>query len=154
MSRAERCPTCRHVLSESEEVLTQGLVKALVRVWEWSKKTGRYRFRRGDINHLIPSYGNASANFGKWILFGGLMFRPHDDPRKGNFEFNIERTEAFMSRKLKIPRRMWKNPITKECSYEEKDLAYIDEFPHIKEFLDEDGYYITNYRNGAATLPI
>lgn len=134
---------CGQSVNERRISMSHHLVIALLAVWKWCKEKNVTKFERRDVSHLFKSE-TVTANFGNWLLFGGLLFRPEENKKKGHYQFNTERTEAFFRGELEIPMTIWKNPLTGELSME--DYGTIDKIPDLREMLDEDGYYVAQYR--------
>lgn len=139
----EACPTCGQSVNERRIAMSKHLVIALLAVWKWCRENGVTKFARRDVSHL---FGNeaVTATFANWLLFGGLLFRPEDNQKKGHYQFNVERTEAFFKGELEIPMTIWKDQLTGELSME--DFGTIDKVPDLRQMLDDDGYYVAEYR--------
>lgn len=142
------CSQCGHVhrTSEREIALFQGMTHALWRIFQWCKNHNRHEFRTFEVSHLLDS--NTYNRFADWKMFGGLTYTPRgtDGKRlgKGYHGLNMERCEQFFANELKVPTRVWKNPLTGAIRPEEYKTAR--EIPHLSEFLDADKFYIANYR--------
>lgn len=133
------CPTCGHIISQREISLYKGIMITLWKVFAWCKKNNRHEFERKDIKHLFTTE-NDTARFGDLVLFGGLVYKN----KKASYGLNIERCEQFFLNKIKIPTRGWKDPMTGKISFE--DERSLSDFPELKNLLDEDQMYISNYR--------
>ena len=138
------CPTCGQSINEREIVLFSEMVVALWDVWKWCREKGKTSFRTRDIKHLFKGT-NASARFGDWILFGGLVYRPNTGPKKGYFCLNTERMQEFFAGRLPIPTQIWKNPVTGELRMEK--YKTVNEVPHLKQYLYSDNEYVARYRS-------
>lgn len=137
----EKCKCCGHIISERKIALYRGIIKTLWRVYQWAKVNG-HEFSRKDIKHLFINE-NDTARFGDLIMFGGLVYRP-EDKNRGYYGLNMERCENFFKRVYRIPLEIWKNPVTKELRKE--NYVTVDQIPSIIEFLDEDQFYVAEYR--------
>lgn len=138
--KAHRCPTCGQSVGEREIVLYQGLVVALARVYRWllDRRDG-YRFTMREVRHLLST--SEYARFGDWVLFGGLVFKE----RKAHYGLNLERCRDFFEGRLAIPIRLWKNPMTGEI--EKSETRTVGEIPRLLEMLNEEGLFVTRYRD-------
>jgi hypothetical protein len=141
----ERCPTCGHTVSDREISLYSGMVRALWLVYKWCLGKNRYEFTRKDIKHLFKNE-NDTARFGDWVMFGGLIYKL----KKGSYGLNLERAEQFFAGRYRIPLRLLKNSATGNLSKLEEGT--IKDIPTILKFLNEDGEYITMYRQHDPTL--
>ena len=141
----QNCHACGQNISEREIGLYKGMVTALWRVYKWAREKEIHEFTRKDIKHLFINE-NDTARFGDWVMFGGLVYKNG----KANYGLNMERCDLFFKGEYKIPSRIWKNPVTRELTKE----AYktINEMPSILQMLNEDGFYIANYREPQETL--
>jgi len=133
-----RCQYCGHIIDKREIALFDGMVYALWRVFEWCSQKEIHEFCRKDIEHCLIG-GNEKARFGDWVMFGGLVYKR----AKGHYGLNMERCDNFFSNKLKIPSRIWKDPIT--GGLDMVDYKTMREIPGLVEFLDNDGSYKARY---------
>jgi hypothetical protein len=116
-------------------------VKALIQVWWWCRKNGKHEFKRKEINHILEKDGTTvTANWGNWIFFGGLVYKPSG---KGSWGLNMGRCQEFIEGKLMIPTKVSKNPLTKEIV--KFDMKYIRGIPSLGRYLDENQQYIVQY---------
>jgi len=136
-----RCDKCGGIISERQIGLFNGMVEALLKVWQWAEEHHKYEFARKEVKHLFKNE-NESARFGDWILFGGLVYRP--DGKKGTYGLNLERVKALFLGELEIPTTLWKNPVTHEIRKE--DYRSVGNIKNLSEFLDENNEFIALYR--------
>lgn len=139
----QNCPTCGQSINEREIGIFYSMVTALFQVWRWSEDKKIHEFTRKDIKHLFDNE-NVTARFGDWIMFGGLVYRPTGEKKKGKYGLNIERVKNFFNGELAIPTVIYKNPLTKELTPDR--YKTINKIPHLSEFLDEAGEYRAWYR--------
>lgn len=137
----QTCPRCGQSANERQIALFTGMVEALWQVWQWCEQKGVHEFTRKEIKHLLKT-DNQIARFGDWVLFGGLVYRP--DGRKGVYGINSQRVKDFFTGVLRIPRTLWKNPLTGEIKQE--DFSLISQIPNLKQFLDVNEEFIARYR--------
>ena len=135
----QSCPTCGQSVNERQIALFSGMVRALVSVWKHCNEKNRFEFERKEVKHLFKNE-NEVARFGDWVLFGGLIYKH----QKGHYGFNRERTSEFLAGRLEIPTTLWKNPLTKEIRKE--DYKKIHQIKNLKDFLDQNQEFITQYR--------
>lgn len=136
----ERCELCRSIISKRVIVLYRGLIATLSRVYKWLKiRDDGYTFTRKDVKHLFRNE-NDTARFGDLVMFGGLVFKEG----KAHYGLNMKRCEAFFNGGYDIPTKIIKDPISGELSKE--DYKTIDQIPGLDTLLDDDGFYIVNYR--------
>ena len=139
----KRCPCCNQIVSERVITLYSGMVRALIRVWYWCKKTGKYEFTRKEMKKYLNGKDNEIARWGDWIIFGnGMVYKPEG---KGSWGLNMERVEAFITGVRDIPTKVSKDPTTNITTVLEK--GYIHEIKNLDAFLDESGKYIAEYIN-------
>ena len=136
------CPCCGQAINNREVTLYSGMVKALLRVYYWCKKNGKYEFTRKEIKQLFKGVDNEIARWGDWILFGnGMVYRPGH--MRGHWGLNLSLVGEFIQKRRTIPTRV---VIDRESGDVYKyDYKYIDQVPNLKEFLDEAGEYIVKY---------
>jgi hypothetical protein len=116
-------------------------VKALIQVWWWCRKNERHEFKRKAINSILEKGGTTvTANWGNWIFFGGLVYKPHG---KGSWGLNMSRCQEFIEGRLQIPTKVSKNPLTKEIV--KFDYKYIRQIPSLSRYLDDNQQYIVQY---------
>lgn len=135
----ERCPVCGQVVSSREIALYRGLIIALWRVYCFVKEKGKYTFTRKEVKHLFKNE-NDTARFGDLVFFGGLLWKSG----KAHYGLNMDRCRDFFANELAIPTRIWKNPKTNEITKE--DYKTLNQIPTILEKLNEEGFYVANYR--------
>lgn len=136
-----RCLACGQVISKREIALYRGLLQTLFRVYKYVESRGNgYLFTRKEIKHLFRNE-NDTARFGDLILFGGLVFKES----KAHYGLNLERCAAFFYGDLRIPTRIWKDPLTNELA--PLDPMPARAFPDLKALLDSEGAYISNYKD-------
>jgi hypothetical protein len=141
MTEIKRCSCCGQIISKREIALYRGLVVALCRVWKYVKQRGGgYNFTRKEVKHLFKNE-NDTARFGDLVFFGGLLFKES----KAHWGMNIERCDQFFAGKYAIPTRIWKDPISGEIAKE--DYRFIQQIPTIIEKLNDEGFYIANYKD-------
>lgn len=136
-----RCEHCGSIVSDREIVLDRTMVGAMWKVFKWCKETGRHEFETHDVAHLFSK--TQYARFGDNIYFGGIIYK-HS---KAHYGMNMERAEEFFANKYEVPRSVWKNPVTGETKKTEP--ITIRDVPKLSQLLDEDGYYVANYRAGS-----
>lgn len=136
----QSCPTCGQSVNEREIALFSSMVQTLIRVWYWCKENRVHEFQRKDIKHIFNGDENVIAHWGDWVFFGGLVYKPAG---KGTWGLNMERCSNFISGKLAIPTKAYKNPLEKTVRY--SDERYINEIPHISNFLDKSKQYVVKY---------
>lgn len=134
--------TCKcghtHQINDREISMYKGLVQALWQVLQWCEHRGIHEFKISEVRHL---YSQVSySRFGDWEKFGGLVYQT----KRGEYGLNLERCRAFFAGRYKIPKVVYKNPITKENR--PGDYVTIDQLPHLKEFLDANRQFIATYR--------
>ena len=135
-----------HNINEREITMYKGLVTALWRVFKHCEEKGIYQFKIKDVRHLYDQV--SYARFGDWEKFGGLVYQE----QRGEYGLNMGRCQEFFAGKRKIPKIVYKNPITKENRTEEEDYVTINQLPNLKEFLDENDQFIARYREPQPTL--
>jgi len=125
-----------------EIALYRGLISALARVYRYVINRGldSYYFTRKEIKELLKNE-NDTARFGDLVWFGGLVFKT----KKAHYGMNMERCRDFFRGEHEIPTRVWKNPVTDELVKAE-DYRLIGQIPGILEKLDEEGFYVSNYK--------
>ncbi len=137
----KRCECCGQVISQREIALYRGLIIALYRVWNFVKNRGEgYNFTRKEVKHLFRNE-NDTARFGDLVMFGGLLFKDS----KAHYGLHLIRCDLFFKGELEIPTRIWKNPVTGELTKE--DFRTINQIPTMMTKLNEEGFYIHNYRD-------
>jgi len=134
----KRCPTCGRSINSRVITLFDGMVMSLIRVYIWCKQNNVHEFARKDIKHLLKG-ANEIARFGDWVMFGGLVYKYS----KGHYGLNLGRCREFFSGKRAIASVAVKNPITGEIIY--KEAKFIGEIKNIREFLDKNGQFISEY---------
>ena len=144
----QTCPTCGQSVNKRSIQLYSGMVKVLLKIHKWCSEKETHEFTRKDIEHLLAGYSE-NCRMSDWVLFGGLMYRPDGEKKGGRYGMNMERTQDFLSGKLKIPTVILKDPLTKELEMTEYKNVY--QIPHLAEFLDENKQYIARY-SGAVEL--
>ncbi len=130
-----------HIVEERQIRLYMGLIKALNAVYKWCLEKNRHEFERKEIKHLFINE-NDSARFGDLILFGGLVYRPEDKGKK-YYGLNMARCAEFFAGNYKIPKHLWKNPVTGELR--PGNYVTIKELPKLIHLLDNEGDYVANY---------
>lgn len=133
-----------HQINEREITMYKGLVTALWRVFRWCEQKNIHEFKICDVRHLYDQV--SYSRFGDWEKFGGLVYKE----KRGKYGLNMQRCREFFAGKYKIPRIIYKNPITKEETPGE--YVTIKELPYLKKFLDENNQYIATYRDRQPTL--
>lgn len=142
-----KCPMCGFVPSTEQRTVSlfAEMVVALGKVFDYCRKKGSYEFTRKEVKFdiLAPLGENVTARFGDWKLFGGLIYTPADKKgkeKKGNYAFNVSRTEEFLSNRLRIPTKIvlqqGKEPVM-------SDFRLISETPKLASLLDSSGKYIS-----------
>ena len=134
----DRCPHCHSIVSEREIALDRTMVSAMWKVFVWCKEKGVHEFQTRDVIHLFSK--TQYARFGDTIYFGGIVYK-HS---KAHYGINMERAEEFFKNRYAVPRSIWKNPVTKEIRKTE-DIV-LRQVPHLSQLIDEDGYYVSNYK--------
>lgn len=140
-SGTDRCPHCGQKIAQRKISLYRGMVASLSKVYKWCVQHNTYTFTRKQVKHLFHNE-NETARFGDWVMFGGLFYKP--EGRRGVWGMNMERTERFLRGDYQIPMTIWKDPITGVLTKE--DYGSIDDIPSITKFLDDEGFYIAEYR--------
>lgn len=140
----QTCPCCGRSVNLREINIYSGMVEILIEIHKWCTEKGIHEFKRKDISHLIKGE-SATARFGDWVYFGGLIYRPKGETKGGLYGMNMERVEQFLKGEYKIPAIIIKNPLTKEI--EKKDYRSIYEIPNLTKYLDDNMQYITRYRD-------
>ena len=146
------CPTCGQSVNERSISLFDGMVETLWNVFQWCERKQVHEFVKKDVKHLITS-DVVSANFAYWRWFGGLAYNPDDV--QGHYGLNMERCREFFANRLKIPTRLWKNPLMPEGERVKPDpdsYATCDNIPNLFEFLDRNKNYIARYREPQGSL--
>lgn len=140
-----RC-ACGHVhqINLREINMYKGLVTALWKVFRRCEERGTYRFEMKDVRHLLER--NEYARFGDWVLFAGLVFKDG----KARYGLNLPRCREFFAGTMKIPRSVFKNPITKEIT--QGKFVNIRSISGLTEFLDENMQYIAVYQDSEPSL--
>jgi hypothetical protein len=124
----------------------KGLVWTLWQVLMWCERKGKHEFITKEAREVMGQVGY--HRFGDWVYFGGLVYRPEDEngkKGKGRYGLNIERCHQFFAGTYKIPKAVWKNPVTGEIRTDE--YVTIEQLPHLVEFLNENDQFIAQYRN-------
>ena len=141
MNEPKRCSCCGQVISDREITIYSGMVRALLRVYYWSREEGRHEFTRKEMKHLFKGIDNEIARWGDWVYFGnGMVYKPKG---RGTWGLHWARIEEFIRGERKIPSRVVIDKITKEVTYH--DHRMISEIKTLGEFLDKNGEYIYKY---------
>lgn len=135
----QRCPVCGHSISDREISLYSGMAKTLWKVYKWCLEKEIHEFTRKDIKHLFINE-NDTARFGDWVMFGGLIYKE----KKAHYGLNMERCQAFFAGNYIIPIRLLKNSSTGDLV--KLEMGTIKDIPSLMKFLNEDGEYISMYR--------
>ena len=142
------CPTCGQSVNKRQIPFYTGMVKALLNVYVWCIQKDRHEFSKKEVKHLMSDVSSAVVAYWRW--FGGLVYNP--DGSKGHYGINMTRCESFFNGVLEIPIEVWTDPLTKKI--ELTRTATIGQIPHLKEFLDENQNYITQYMTKPAQMAI
>lgn len=119
--------------------LYTGMVKSLIRVYDWCQKKGVHEFTRKEIKNKILLDENDAARWGDWIMFGsGMVYKPEG---KGSWGLNMPRVKNFLDGKRKIPLRILKRG---------KDIRVVEwgnikKVKNLMSMLDEDLKYLVTY---------
>lgn len=141
----KRCPTCGHIVENRVLHLNKTLVKALYRVWRWCEEKNRFEFERKEIAHLLLPSETMVASFGDLMYFGGLLYRPEHNKRRGHWAINRERAELFFSGKARLFTRVVIDRISNEI-IEKTEPMHLKEVPDITEFLDSEFKFVPEYQ--------
>lgn len=136
----QKCECCGSTIAERKITLYNGMIKSLIKAYNYAVKNETDRFKRRDIKHMMKSESE-SARFGDWVLFGGLLHKEG----KGNYVIHKERCREFFRGELKIPTAVWKDTVTGKV-VEKVDEKTINEIEGLEQLLDEEGRYIPEYR--------
>ena len=144
MDTRNRCKECGHIIDWRAMQINKSLVMALKQVYRWCIEKNKHEFVMSEIRDVIGPV--AYSKFADWIYFGGILYRPEVDGKmvKGLYGLHLSRATEFFNGKYQIPRKIWKNPVTKE--YKHDELVTIRELPKLIEFLDENLNYVPEYR--------
>jgi hypothetical protein len=135
------CPTCGQSVNARIITLHKIMVKSLIQVWWWCQKSNRHEFKRKDINPILEKNGTTvTANWGNWVYFGGLVYKPDG---KASWGLNMDRVGQFIRGDLSIPTKVSKNPLTREIV--KFDYKTIREIPSLNQYLDDNRQYIVQY---------
>lgn len=142
--RMGTCPCCEQPIKQKKVSYNHEAIRAMYQVYLWCEKKERHVFETSEIKHLLGK--TEYANIGHWIKFAGIFYKPADKKtgksRKGLWGINMDRAEDFFSGKIQAPVQIIKDRFTDEII--ERTDRYVYEFPHIKEFLDENRLYDNN----------
>lgn len=143
------CSTCgdKHNVAEREIALYQGMIKALWQAFLWCKHNKVHEFKLKDMPPQLQRLLTYDR-FRDWKMFGGIVYKPE---KKGiPYGINMERADAFFKGDYKVPKRVWKDPVTGELTPEE--YSTVKEIPELWKLLNEDNDYIARYRDAQSTL--
>lgn len=84
------------------------------------------------------------ACFGDLIYFGGILFRPEFDKRRGSWALNQERARLFFANKRQMFSKITIDRVKNEIREREEPL-YMKEIPNLNEFLDEEYKFVPEY---------
>lgn len=142
----ETCEHCGSIVSEREIVLDRTMVSAMWKVFKWCKEKGIHEFHTRDVIHLFSK--TQYARFGDTIYFGGIVYKH----AKAHYGMNMERAQEFFKNHYSVPRSVWKNPVTQAIRHTEPIV--MSQVPKLQKLLNEDGYYVTNYRSSTPPVTI
>jgi hypothetical protein len=135
------CPTCGQSVNARVITLHKAMVKALIQVFWWANQKGIHEFKRKQINPILEKSGTTvTANWGNWVFFGGLVYKPEG---KASWGLNMARCRDFIEGRLAIPTKVSKNPLTKEIVH--FDYKTIRQIPSLGKYLDDNQQYIVQY---------
>ncbi len=144
MDKRNRCSQCGHIIDERAMQINTSLVLALKQVVRWCIEKSKHEFKMSEIRDVIGPV--AYSKFADWVYFGGILYRPLVEGKtvKGLYGLNMQRAVQFFRGEYQIPKKIWRNPVTRELRHE--DLATIRQLPKLIEFLDENLNYVPEYR--------
>jgi hypothetical protein len=137
------CPLCNSNIADRKVSLYKGLINSLHKVFCYLGWKHKHEFEMKEIKHLLGK--NEYARFGDLVRFGGIVYKPKDEEgktRKAYYGMNMARANEFFRGEREIPVCITINQITNEIV--SSDYVKVDDFPELKDYLDENGLY-THY---------
>lgn len=135
------CPCCDQAISNKKVSYSKTDLAGMYAVMRWCQENERVTFETKEIKRLLSL--DAYAGIGHWKTFGGLFFKPEDPElgrsRKALWGINMDRAEAFFAGNRLGPVQIVKDRFTDEIIASTD--KYVQDFPDIKEFLNEMGLY-------------
>ncbi len=140
-NRTKHCPLCKQNIEDRQIALFKGMARALADVYQYCKQKAKYEFTRSEVKHLFKNE-SISARFGDWKLFGGLVYSPDKDAKKGNYGLHMARIEAFLRGDEAIPSIIKVNPLTGKITDKGRiKFVKAQDLPELTQLLDSDGKY-------------
>lgn len=139
----EVCPYCKQSINERKISLFWELIPAIAEVYKYCKLKEKDVFTRKEVKHLFKSE-NVTARFGDLVYFGRMIEKAG---KRGEYRILPDQVRKFMTGEIEINTVVWKNPITNK--YTRDDYRSIDEIPKLRNFLDYQNTFVSEYRNNS-----